>query len=494
MLTFLRNRSLTQWIIISMVIGVLIGWAFPDEQWTGKVKSVSPDKSEFVITTSDGEERTFRRDDKVTIENVPQQRDLKEGDTVKVESERFSAKQLKPLSTIFLRMIKSLIAPLIFATLVIGIAGHGDDMKRVGRLAFKSLIYFEVVTTLALFIGLAAVNMTRPGDGVQLAATAEQGQEYAKKTQTLGDFLNHVVPESVFDAAVKNEVLQIVFWSILFGVALTQLRGRPKEVMVGGLEALAEVMFKFTGLVMKYAPIGIGAAIAVTVAHSGLKVLLNLGLLILTLYVALVVLMLVVLLPAALMARVPLGKFGRAVKEPALIAFSTTSSEAALPKAMLAMQSIGVPKRVVAFVMPTGYSFNLDGTTLYLAVASVFVAQAATSTDPVRWPPMTFEQQLVMMLTLMVTSKGVAAVPRASLVILAGTLASFGLPLEAVAVILGVDELMDMARTTVNLIGNCLATVIMARWEGEFDDTAGETPVVEAAPIDSPAAPAAPAS
>jgi proton glutamate symport protein len=421
MLSALRKLSLTHWILVSMVVGTLIGWAFPE-----------------------------------------------------------TAQDLKPLSTIFLRMIKSLIAPLIFATLVVGIAGHGDDMKRVGRLAFKSLIYFEVVTTLALFIGLAAVNITRPGDGVILSTTtAEKGQELAQKTQTLDDFLKHVVPESVFDAAVRNEVLQIVFWSILFGVALSQVRGRPKEVMIGGLEALTEVMFKFTGLVMKYAPIGIGAAIAVTVGHSGLGVLVNLGVLILTLYTALVVLLLVVLLPAALLARVPFGKFGRAVKEPALIAFSTTSSEAALPKAMLAMQAIGVPKRIVAFVMPTGYSFNLDGTTLYLAVASVFVAQAATSTDPIRWPPMTFEQQLVMMLTLMVTSKGVAAVPRASLVILAGTLASFGLPLEAVAVILGVDELMDMARTTVNLIGNCLATCVMARWEGEFDDAAtGDRPAI----------------
>jgi proton glutamate symport protein len=507
MLTFLRNRSLTQWILISMVVGTLVGWAFPDEQWTGRVKSVSADKSEIVVTDPKGQEVTLRRADKpaagawegtdvgrdVRVKATPTggKADWKAGDEIKVEYDTFSARSLKPLSTIFLRMIKSLIAPLIFATLVVGIAGHGDDMKRVGRLAFKSLLYFELVTTLALFIGLAAVNLTRPGDGVKLGATAEQGQEFAKKTQTLGDFLNHVVPESVFDAAVKNEVLQIVFWSILFGVGLTQVRGRPKEVMVGGLEALAEVMFKFTGLVMKYAPVGIGAAIAVTVGHSGLDILKNLAVLILTLYGALVVLMLLVLLPAALLARVPLKKFGRAVKEPALIAFSTTSSEAALPKAMLAMQAIGVPKRVVAFVMPTGYSFNLDGTTLYLAVASVFVAQAATSTDPARWPPMTFGEQLVMMLTLMVTSKGVAAVPRASLVILAGTLASFGLPLEAVAVILGVDELMDMARTTVNLIGNCLATCVMARWEGEFDDAAtGELPGEGAAAGAEPLPPA----
>jgi Na+/H+-dicarboxylate symporter len=430
-LSFLRRISLTQWILIAMAVGTLVGWALPD-----------------------------------------------------------ASQHLKPLSTIFLRMIKSLIAPLIFAVLVIGIAGHGDDMRRVGRLAFKSLIYFEIVTTLALFIGLAAVNIVKPGVGVNLAAPAQEGQQYAARMQTLDDFLKHVVPESVFDAAVRNEVLQIVFWSILFAVALTQVRGRPKEFMLTGLEALAEVMFKFTGLVMKYAPIGIGAAIAVTVGHSGLGVLKNLGLLIITLYAALVVFLLVVLLPAALMARVPLKKFGRAIKEPALIAFSTTSSEAALPKAMLAMQAIGVPKRIVAFVMPTGYSFNMDGTTLYLAVASVFAAQAAGV-------EMTWTQQLVMMLTLMLTSKGVAGVPRASLVILAGTLASFGLPLEAVAVILGVDELMDMARTTVNLIGNCLATVVMARWEGEFDDSAtgevaGEaTPEVKEVPLPEPATPMA---
>lgn len=427
MLTFLRNRSLVQWILFSMVLGIVIGCAFPKE----------PD------------------------------RDVHESQAL--------SQRLRPLSTIFLRMIKSLIVPLIFSTLVIGIAGHGDDMKQVGRLAFKSLVYFEVVTTLALFIGLLAVNLTRPGDGVGLHAPAQTGKEFATKTQTGNDFLNHIVPESVFDAAVKNEVLQIVFWSILFGVALTQLRGHHKGVMLGWLESLSEVMFKFTGIVMLYAPIGIGAAIAVTVGHSGLSVLLNLGKLILTLYAALVVFLLVVLLPAAILARVPLRKFARAVKEPALIAFSTTSSEAALPKAMLAMQTIGVPKRIVAFVMPTGYSFNLDGTTLYLAVASVFAAQAAGV-------EMSWGQQIVMMLTLMITSKGVAAVPRASLVILSGTLASFGLPLEAVAVILGVDELMDMARTTVNLIGNCLATCIMARWEGEFDDTATGTIAEEATP------------
>lgn len=386
------------------------------------------------------------------------------------------ATALRPISTTFLRMIKSIIVPIIFGTLVVGIAGHGDDMKRVGRLAFKSLLYFEIVTTLALFIGLFAVNLVKPGIGVSLqpppgGAAAVPGGEQP----TFTSVLEHIVPQSFFEAAVQNQVLQIVFWSVLFAVALSQVRGRPKEAMLGFCEGLAEVMFKFTAIVMKFAPIGIGAAIAYTVGHAGLDVLKNLGLLIITLYGALVVFGLLVLYPVARIARVPLRPFLRAIKEPALIAFSTTSSEAALPKAMQQMEAIGVPRRIVAFVMPTGYSFNLDGSTLYLAVASIFVAQAAGV-------HLSLGQQLLMMLTLMLTSKGVAAVPRASLVILTGTLASFHLPVEAVLVILGVDEIMDMARTTVNLVGNCLATVVMARWEGEYDESrANVTKASEAA-------------
>jgi proton glutamate symport protein len=398
----LRRITLTSWIMISMVVGVLIGVYAP----------------EFAVT-------------------------------------------LGPISTVFLRMIKSIIVPLIFGTLVVGIAGHGDDMKRVGRLALKSIIYFEIVTTLALIIGLMAVNLVRPGDGVALAASAEAGKELAHNTQTGAGFLEHLVPTSFFDAAAKNEVLQVVFFAVIFAVALSRVQGRSKEIVLAGCEGIADVMFKFTMIVMRFAPFGIGAAIAVTVGTSGLGVLLNLGKLILTLYGALVVFFLGVLLPVALLFRVPLRLFIRAVRSPALIAFSTTSSEAALPLAMQSMEAIGVPRRIVAFVMPTGYSFNLDGSTLYLAVASVFVAQAAGH-------PMTLTSQLLMMLALMITSKGVAAVPRASLVILSGTLATFGLPLEGVAIILGVDALMDMARTSTNLIGNCLATVVMARLEGEF--------------------------
>jgi proton glutamate symport protein len=402
MLTLLQKLSLTQWILVSMLGGIVIGVASPDV-----------------------------------------------------------AHELKPLSDIFLRMIQALIIPLIFATLVLGIAAHGDDMKRVGRLALKSIIYFEVVTTIALIIGLAAVNFTQPGVGIQLEDVAQTGKEPAATMPTFADVLKHIVPASVFEAAARNEVLQVVFWSILFGVALSQVSGRPREAMLIWLEGLAEVMFKFTGLVMRFAPFGVAAAIAGTVASSGLQVLGNLAVLILTLYAALIVFILLVLVPIAWLTGVPLGKFVRAVKEPALIAFSTASSEAALPKAMLAMQAIGVPRRIVAFVMPTGYSFNLDGTTLYLSVASVFAVQAAGV-------EMTLGQQVVMMLTLMLTSKGVAGVPRAAAVILAGTIAMLGLPAKAVPVIIAVDQLMDMARTTVNLIGNCLATCVMARWEGEF--------------------------
>jgi proton glutamate symport protein len=367
------------------------------------------------------------------------------------------------VSNIFLRMIKSLIVPLLFSTLVIGIAGHGDDMKKVGRLALRSIIYFEVVTTLALVVGLIAVNWIKPGKGIELStASAEAGEQYAQTEITLGGVLEHTVPQSFFEAAAKNEVLQVVFFAILFAVALARVPGEPRQVMLRVLESLAEVMFKFVGLVMAFAPFGIGAAIAVTISQSGIGVLKNLGILVLTLYGALAVFVLFVLVPVMLIFKIPIKKFWQTVKEPALIAFSTASSEAALPQAMTAMEKFGVPRRIVSFVMPTGYSFNLDGSTLYLALASVFVAQAAGIDMPL-------SQQLLMMLTLMLTSKGVAAVPRASLVILSGALASFGLPLQGVAVILGVDAVMDMARTSINLVGNCLATAAMARWEGELN-------------------------
>jgi proton glutamate symport protein len=369
------------------------------------------------------------------------------------------AVELRPLSTIFIRLIKSLIAPLIFATLVVGIAGHGN-LRQVGRMGIKSLVYFEVVTTLALLIGLVAVNLVQPGVGVNLHSVAP-ATDFAGKQQTFSEVITHIFPQSVVEAAAQGEVLQIVVFTVLFSFGVALVTESRRKIIVDFCDALAETMFKVTGIVMRYAPIGVGAAIAVTVGHRGLSVLINLGLLILTLYGALIAFVLLVLVPVALIARIPIGAFMKAVKEPALIAFSTTSSEAALPKAFQNMEAFGVPRRIVAFVLPTGYSFNLDGSTLYLSLASVFVAQAAGIDMPL-------ESQLLMGLTLMLTSKGVAGVPRASLVILAGTLASFGLPLEGVAIILGVDEILDMGRTTLNVVGNCLASAVIARWEGEL--------------------------
>jgi proton glutamate symport protein len=367
--------------------------------------------------------------------------------------------QLRPFSVIFIRLIKCIIAPLIFATLVIGIAGHAD-LRAVGRMGIKALIYFEVVTTLALLIGLGFVNVVRPGAGVALAPGADLG-ELAARRQTFSEVLIHLAPQSFFEAAAEGEILQVVIFSVLFGLALGRLGEKPKQTMLGFCEALAATMFKFTGLVMYYAPLGVGAALAFTIASKGLTVLANLGLLILTFYLAAGFFFLAVLLPIALAFRVPVRPFLAAISEPALIAFSTTSSEAALPKAMLAMESLGVPRSIVAFVMPTGYSFNLDGTSLYLSLAAVFVAQAAGV-------PLSFGQQAFMVLTLMLTSKGVAGVPRSSLVILAGTLASFRLPVEGVAVLLAVDALMDMVRSATNVIGNCLASAVIARLEGQF--------------------------
>jgi proton glutamate symport protein len=385
----------------------------------------------------------------------------------------FQAASLKVLSTLFLRMIKLLIVPLIFSTLVVGIAGHGDDMKRVGKLALRSIFYFEVVTTIALLVGLVAVNIVKPGIGVNLVtATVYTGAELAKTKASFSGVVEHTVPQSFFDAAARNDALQITFFAMIFAVALSRVQGPAKKFMLSACESLSEVMFKFVDIVMKFAPIGIGAAIAVTVGKSGLGVLKNLSVLVLTLYGSLIVFALVVLLPVALLFKVPLRRFARAVKEPWLIAFSTASSEAALPRALENMVRLGVPRRIVSFVLPTGYAFNMDGTTLYLSMASVFVAQAAGIDMPV-------SQQVLMMLTLMLTSKGLAAVPRSSLVILSGTLAQFGLPLQGVAVILGVDALMDMARTSLNLLGNCLATVVMARWDGSFELSADDTPVAD---------------
>jgi Na+/H+-dicarboxylate symporter len=497
---------------------------------------------------------------------------------------------VRPLSVLFLNLIKSIIAPLIFSTLVIGIAGTGD-IKQVGRIGVKSLVYFEIVTTFALFIGLAAVNLTRPGVGVSLAAenkatlaaringlitdanaASQRAMDYAAraqssgsvddanqavaeatrstqlsseasanaakwlnapdtqrddkfmlteragklaaeadasakranaaiqsgasaeainqavaeasaaaqksaeaaattakgltapdpsaKAQSFGDIIAHLSPTSILKAMADGEVLQIVVFTVLFALAVTSI-GEKAQPMVKWCESLADIMFRFTEFVMKFAPVGVGAAMAYTVAHSGLGVLKNLGMLVGTLYGALFVFLFLVLGPVAYFFKVPMKDFIRAVKEPATIAFATTSSESALPLAMENMQRLGVPRRIVGFVLPTGYSFNLDGTTLYLSLASVFVAQAAGV-------HLTWWQQLTMVFTLMLTSKGVAGVPRASLVILLGTLNSFNLPAEGVLVILGVDELMDMARTAVNVIGNCMATVVIARWEGAF--------------------------
>jgi proton glutamate symport protein len=406
MWSLLRKITLVQWIFFSLVVGIIFGSAFPE--W-----SVN----------------------------------------------------LKIFATIFLRMIKSIVAPMIFATLVVGIAGHGDDVKRIGRLAWRSFLYFELATTIALFVGLGAAHLVKPGVGVTITGSASDVQEFASKSNqvTFSGVLEHMIPQSFFEAAANNEVLQVVFFAVIFAIALTQVKPGPaKEAVLSFCEGLSQVMFKFTGIVMNYAPIGIGAAIGYVVGESGLGVLWNLGKLVLTLYGALVVFIIGVLVPIALVARIPIMRFIRAVKDPAVIAFTTSSSEAALPLALQNMEKFGVPQRIVSFVLPTGYSFNLDGSTLYLAVASIFVAQAAGV-------ELSFGTQMTMMLTLMITSKGVAAVARASLVILSGTLVQFGLPIEGIAIILGVDAFMDMARTTVNLIGNCLASAVMARWEGELN-------------------------
>ncbi len=397
-----RKRSLTTWILVSMVIGVQIGLDFPVQ-----------------------------------------------------------AQNLKVLSKIFLNMVKTIIAPILFATLVVGIAGH-SNLRQIGRMGWKSLVYFEVVTTIALVIGLIAINISQAGRGIHLPEGFNQ-ELPTVAPQSWEEVILHVFPENIVKSIYHGDVLPIVVFSVIFGIALAMLSESKKRPMLDFAESLAEVMFKFTRIIMYFAPVGVGAAIAVTVGHLGLDILESLLKLLLTLYVALLVFLLGILLVIAWAIRIPIRKFIKAISEPVSIAFATTSSESALPKAMENMERFGVPRKIVSFVLPTGYTFNLDGTTLYLSLAAVFVAQAAGI-------DMSWQQQAVMGLTLMLTSKGVAGVPRASLVILLGTAASFGLPLWPVMAILGIDELMDMARTSVNVIGNTLASCVIARWEGEFDD------------------------
>lgn len=399
----IQKKSLTTWILISMVIGAELGHDFPE-----------------------------------------------------------IAVGLKVLSQIFLRLIKTIIAPLLFSTLVVGIASH-SNLKQVGRMGIKSLIYFEIVTTIALFIGLAAINISQAGVGINLPKSAEIEKVEVVQPKTTAELILNVFPENAIKSVYEGQVLQIVVFSVLFGIALAMLPEDKKKPILEFTESLAEVMFKFTNLIMYFAPIGVGAAIAFTVGHMGLGILINLFKLLATLYVALFVFILFVLVPIAIIFKIPIKKFAKAISEPVSIAFATTSSDAALPRAMECLEAFGVPRKIIAFVLPTGYTFNLDGTTLYLSLASVFVAQAAGI-------EMSFGQQMAMVLTLMLTSKGVAGVPRASLVILLGTAASFGLPTEPIFIILGIDELMDMARTAVNVTGNCLATVVVAKWEGEYNE------------------------
>lgn len=407
--------TLTQQIVLGLVVGVLIGW------WLSRMPAAA---------------------------------------------QELWSTWLKVVRDIFLHLIKAMIAPLIFASVVQGIAGTGD-MKKVGRIGLKALLYFEIVTSAALVVGLGVVNFLKPGAGVILGADPNVT---VAKPLPLAEIILHIFPVSLMDAMARNDVLEVVAFAVIFATAVIAA-GETGQPVLKFFASLTQVMFKFAGIIMKFAPFGVGAAIAVTVGEQGLGSLLTLGKLVFTLYTALVIFVVFVFGTVIWIAKVPLKAFVRAVREPFTLAFATANSEAALPKAFDLMERLGVPRGIVGFVLPAGYSFNLDGSTLHLAVASVFVAQAAETTTGIHFG---VGQQIMMMLTLMLTSKGVAAVPRASFVVLVAALQSFNLPVAGAFLILGVDALLDMARTSVNVMGNCLASVVVARWEGEFDDAKAE--------------------
>jgi proton glutamate symport protein len=372
------------------------------------------------------------------------------------------AQKLDILSNIFLRMIKTIIAPLLFGTLVVGIAGH-PNLKQVGRMGWKSILYFEIITTIALFIGLAAINISGAGYGIHLPADITHNALKIPEKQTFNDVILHIFPENIAKSIAEGNILQVVIFSVFFGIAIAMVKEKFRNPMIVFAESLSEVMFKFTKIIMYFAPVAVFAALAYTIGNMGLNVMISLLHLLATLYIALFFFVVAVLVPVCIIFRIPVKGFFKAILEPASIAFATTSSEAALPVAMKNMELFGVPRKIVSFVLPLGYTFNLDGSTLYLSLASVFVAQAAGIDMPIG-------TQLLMMLTLLLTSKGVAGVPRAAMVILLGTAASFGLPALPIFMLLGIDALMDMARTMINVIGNSLASVVIAKWEGEFNN------------------------
>ena len=394
-----RHKNLTTWIIVAMLVGIELGFSFPAY-----------------------------------------------------------GMKMQIFSKIFLKLIKTIVAPLLFSTLVVGIASH-SNLKEVGRMGLKAIIYFEIVTTLALIVGLVSINITKAGEGIKVDPATAQQSISAAKPQTLGQVILHAFPENIAKSVAENEVLQIVVFSILFGIAVAQVPMETRQPLLNVINSLSETMFKYTGLVMYLAPLGVGGAIASTVAGMGLDILYNLAYLVGTFYVTIAIFILIVLVPVMLICRINPIRFFKRVSEPITLAFATASSESALPLAMEKMESFGVPRYIVAFVMPIGYSFNLDGTTLYLSLASIFVAQAAGIDLPM-------STQIAILITLLITSKGVAGVPRASLVILLGSAASFNLPEWPIMAILGVDQIMDMCRTSTNVLGNCLASAVVAKWEG----------------------------
>jgi len=379
-----------------------------------------------------------------------------------------TAMHFQVLGSIFLRLIKVIIAPLLFGTLVVGIAGHAD-LRKVGRMGVRAIVYFEVVSTIAILIGLAAINVSRAGAGIQLPPNVTGNAQSVAAPHSASELVLNAFPENIAKAIAEGQVLQVVVFSLIFGLALAMVPEPKRRPMVALAESLSEVMFKFTNIVMLAAPIGVFGAIAYAVGHMGLGIFLPLLKLLATMYVALVLFVGLVLLPIAALAGVPLAAFARAVAEPVTIAFATASSEAALPRAMENMEVLGVPRGTVAFVLPTGYSFNLDGSSLYQSLALIFMAQAAGV-------HLSLEQQIVMMLTLLLSSKGTAGVARASLVIVLATATQFHLPVEPFFLLFGIDQLMDMPRTAVNVLGNCLATAVVARWEGEFPAKAAGSP------------------
>jgi len=454
-----KNNKLTFFIFFALVLGVILGYVL-------NVKTFNTYNTNILSADNQVKNIDFKLSavkDTTVSQYAALKTEKKAALQVRKENETIREKKLEPLtllSDIFLRLIKMIVAPLVFATLVVGVAKVGD-IKAVGRIGGKTMLWFVSASLLSLILGLILVNIFKPGEAMHLPLPSSNSDTGIQKVAlSMKEFISHIVPKSMAEAMATNEILQIVVFSLFFGVATAAI-GEKGKIIIEFFDAVAHVILKVTGYVMNFAPFAVFGAMAAIVAKQGLSVLSTYALFIGEFYSGMLMLWLLLIMIGYIILKGRVFNLMNRMKEPVLVAFSTASSEAAYPRTMLQLERFGCKDKIVSFVLPLGYSFNLDGSMLYMTFASMFIAQSYGI-------HLSFQQQVTMLLILMLTSKGIAGVPRASLVVIAGTIATFNIPEAGLALLIGIDPLLDMGRSATNVIGNSIATAVVSKWEGEL--------------------------